>query len=92
VKLGLAELLLLAEFRARPRATSPAAALGVAPPRTVVFEDAPAGVAAAKAAGAYCVAVTTTQPAAALCAADLVVPDLSGLRWVDGHLEARLSG
>jgi sugar-phosphatase len=67
-------------------------ALGVAPPRTVVFEDAPAGVAAAKAAGAYCVAVTTTQPAAALCAADLVVPDLSGLRWVDGHLEARLSG
>jgi sugar-phosphatase len=49
-------------------------------------------VAAAKAAGAYCVAVTTTQPAAALCAADLVVPDLSGLRWVDGHLEARLSG
>ena len=64
-------------------------ALGVAPERTVVFEDAPAGVAAAKAAGAYCVAVTTTQPAAALSAADLVVADLSGLRWADGHLEPR---
>lgn len=62
--------------------------LGVAPERTLVFEDAPAGWAAAKAAGAYCVAVTTTQPAAAL-AADLVVPDLSGLRWADGHLEQR---
>jgi HAD superfamily hydrolase (TIGR01509 family) len=64
-------------------------ALGVAPERTLVFEDAPAGVAAAKAAGAYCVAVTTTQPAAALSAADLVVADLSGLRWADGHLEQR---
>jgi len=63
--------------------------LGVGPERTLVFEDAPAGVAAAKAAGAYCVAVATTQPASALGAADLVVPDLSGLRWADGCLEQR---
>ena len=48
-------------------------ALGVEPERTVVFEDAPAGVAAAKAAGAYCVALTQTQPAAALAAADEVI-------------------
>ncbi|MCP2169756.1 HAD family hydrolase [Goodfellowiella coeruleoviolacea] len=56
-------------------------ALGVAPGRTVVFEDAPAGVAAAKAAGAFCVALTTTQPASALASADLVVADLSEVDW-----------
>ncbi|GAA2814203.1 HAD family phosphatase [Saccharopolyspora taberi] len=48
-------------------------ALGVEPARAVVFEDAPAGIAAAKAAGAYCIALTTTQPAAALAGADEVV-------------------
>jgi HAD superfamily hydrolase (TIGR01509 family) len=55
-------------------------ALEVAPGRTVVFEDTPAGIAAAKAAGASCVAVTTSQPAAALAAADLVVADLAQAR------------
>jgi HAD superfamily hydrolase (TIGR01509 family) len=59
------------------------AALGVEPARTVVFEDAPAGVAAAKAAGAYCVGLTTTQPASALAAADVVRPDLTGVPWPD---------
>jgi sugar-phosphatase len=57
------------------------AALGVHPSHSVVFEDAPAGVTAAKSAGAYCVALTTTQPAAALAAADLVVPHLDAVRW-----------
>ncbi len=56
-------------------------ALGVAPAACVVFEDAPAGVAAAKAAGAYCVAVTTSHAAADLTAADRVVPDLASVRW-----------
>jgi sugar-phosphatase len=56
-------------------------ALGFLPACCVVFEDAPAGVAAAKAAGAYCVAVTTTHEAADLAAADLVVPDLSVVSW-----------
>jgi len=56
-------------------------ALGFPPACCVVFEDAPAGVAAAKAAGAYCVAVTTTHEAAELAAADLVVPDLSVVSW-----------
>lgn len=57
------------------------AALGVDPARVVVFEDAPAGVAAAKRAGADCVALTTTQSAAALAEADLIVPDLTGMAW-----------
>ncbi|MEU3712140.1 HAD family hydrolase [Streptomyces catenulae] len=56
-------------------------ALGVAPGRAVAFEDAPAGVAAAKAAGLFCVALTTTHDAGALHAADLVVPDLGGIDW-----------
>ena len=45
-----------------------------------MFEDAPAGIAAAKAAGAFCVAVTTSQSMAALAAADLVVADLAEAR------------
>jgi sugar-phosphatase len=53
--------------------------LGVAPSACVVVEDAPAGVAAGRAAGARVVAVTTTHPAEALRDADLVVPDLQGL-------------
>ncbi|QTE03047.1 HAD family hydrolase [Streptomyces cyanogenus] len=57
------------------------AALGVEPSAVVVFEDAPAGVAAAKRAGADCVAITSTQPPAALAAADLIVPDLTGMTW-----------
>ena len=58
-----------------------AAALGVAPDACVVFEDAPAGVAAAKAAGMYCVAVTTTHTPDELSAADAVVPDLTDVPW-----------
>ncbi len=53
--------------------------LGVEPSRCLVLEDAPAGLAAARAAGAATVAVTTTHSAAELDA-DLVVPDLSVLR------------
>jgi sugar-phosphatase len=36
--------------------------LGVDPARAVVFEDAPAGIAAAKAAGARVIGITTTHP------------------------------
>lgn len=50
--------------------------LGVDPARCVVFEDAPAGLAAGRAAGMRTVALTTTHPAEALDA-DVVVRDLS---------------
>jgi mannitol-1-/sugar-/sorbitol-6-phosphatase len=54
--------------------------LGAAPERCLVFEDAPAGLASAHAAGIAAVAVTTTHSARELDAADLVIPDLSALR------------
>ncbi|MBS2965418.1 HAD-IA family hydrolase [Actinocrinis puniceicyclus] len=53
--------------------------LGVPPQRCLVFEDAPAGLAAARAAGAATVAVATTHPAGALDA-DLVLADLAAVR------------
>src|SRR5262249_55576306 len=53
---------------------------GVAPSRSVVFEDAPGGIQAAKAAEMRAVGVTTTHPADALWAAgaDEVVGGLAG--------------
>lgn len=51
--------------------------LGVTSARCVVIEDAPAGVAAAKAAGMRCLAVTTSHPAEALVAADRIVASLA---------------
>jgi sugar-phosphatase len=62
-------------------------ALDADPAHTVVFEDSPAGVTAAKRAGAFCVAVGTSTPAAALAEADLVVADLTRVRWADGSLQ-----
>jgi beta-phosphoglucomutase len=50
--------------------------LRLAPSRCVVIEDAPAGVAAAKAAGARCIALTGTATADRLAAADRVVRSL----------------
>jgi HAD superfamily hydrolase (TIGR01509 family) len=55
--------------------------LDVAPDRAVAFEDSPAGVAAAKAAGMPTVGVATTQSPEALAAADLVVADLTEVTW-----------
>jgi sugar-phosphatase len=57
-----------------------AARLGVAPADCVVVEDAPPGLAAARAAGMRCVALTTTHAESALAGADLVVPTLAALR------------
>jgi sugar-phosphatase len=57
------------------------ARLGVPPGQAVAFEDAPAGVAAAKAAGMPTVGVATTQTREALAAADLVVGDLTEVMW-----------
>ncbi|GAB7034643.1 HAD-IA family hydrolase [Streptomyces sp. NPDC021749] len=67
--------------------------LGVDPARCVVFEDAPAGLAAGRAAGMTTVALTTTHPAAEL-SADVVVPDLSAVsaQATDGAVEITLAG
>jgi len=53
-----------------------AARVGAAPARCVVIEDAPAGLAAAKAGGMRAVGVTTTHAADHLHEADLVVASL----------------
>lgn len=62
--------------------------LGVDPARCVVFEDAPAGLEAARAAGMRTVALTTTVGRDEL-AADLVVADLSAVSVLatDGGVE-----
>jgi len=53
--------------------------MGVEPSRSVVIEDAPNGVQAAKAGGFTCVAVTTTSSKEALSEADVVVDSLDEL-------------
>jgi beta-phosphoglucomutase len=50
--------------------------LGAEPGYSIVFEDAVAGVKAAKSAGMYCVAITTTHPREKLKEADLIVDTL----------------
>jgi beta-phosphoglucomutase-like phosphatase (HAD superfamily) len=57
------------------------AAIGMSPAEVVVFEDAPAGILAAKSAGAFCVALTTTHRASELGHADIVVQDLDSVAW-----------
>ncbi|MEU4822292.1 HAD family phosphatase [Actinomadura citrea] len=58
--------------------------LDVPPQEAVGFEDAPAGVAAVKAAGMTCVGVVTTQPVGALAKADHVVADFMEVDVVPG--------
>jgi beta-phosphoglucomutase len=53
--------------------------IDVPPERCVVVEDAVAGVEAAKRAGMWCIAVTTTNPAGALDGAHVVVERLDAL-------------
>jgi sugar-phosphatase len=55
--------------------------LGLAPARAVVLEDAPAGVAAGRAAGARVIAIASTFPAARLGEADLVVSSFTEILW-----------
>ena len=57
-----------------------AAGLGVDPKRSVVIEDAPAGVAAGRAAGARVIAVATTNPPSALRHADVIAETISALQ------------
>jgi sugar-phosphatase len=65
-----------------------AARLAVAPAEAVVFEDAPAGIAAGRAAGCTVIGVATTHSASQLTGAAVVVSDLTqiaieqyGDRW-----------
>lgn len=53
--------------------------LGVEPRHCVVFEDSPAGVAAARQAGAPVIAVATTNAPEDLSGADVVVPRLASV-------------
>jgi HAD superfamily hydrolase (TIGR01509 family) len=55
--------------------------LGVPSACCVAFEDSPAGLAAARAAGMYCVAVATTHPRSELAGADRIVTDLTEISW-----------
>lgn len=59
--------------------------LGVEPTESIVFEDAVSGVKAAKAGGFYCVGVDRTGISLGLRAegADIVVPDLRGLSYIE---------
>ena len=57
-----------------------AALLAADPAECVVVEDAPAGIAAGRAAGSTVIAVTTTHAADELRDADVVLEDLPGLR------------
>jgi HAD superfamily hydrolase (TIGR01509 family) len=54
-----------------------AARLGLPPAECLVVEDAVSGVKAAKAAGARCLALTTSFPAEQLAGADWFAPDLA---------------
>lgn len=67
--------------------------LGLSPQDCLVFEDAPAGIEAARAAGMSAIGVATTYPAAELTLAHAVVRDLSQVRTRldgDGRLEVTL--
>ena len=63
--------------------------LGLDPARCVVIEDAPDGIAAAKAAGCRCIAVTNSAKAEKLAAADRIVSTLEevGLQAVVDLIE-----
>ena len=64
--------------------------LGLGPEQCLVFEDAPVGLAAARASGMRVIAVTSTRPAEALAGADLVVDRLDQLsvEQLSGWFEA----
>ncbi|MGB5935745.1 MAG: HAD-IA family hydrolase, partial [Ornithinimicrobium sp.] len=70
-----------------------ASRLNVAPRQCLVVEDAPSGIASARAAGCAVLAVVTTTAEADL-PADLVVPDLSSVQFelAAGGLRVHMSG
>jgi len=59
--------------------------LGQDPATCVVFEDAPAGIAAGRAAGARVIGLTTMLAAADLTGADATTPDFTAIRVRQDH-------
>jgi mannitol-1-/sugar-/sorbitol-6-phosphatase len=59
--------------------------LGHAAATCVVFEDAPPGIAAGRAAGARVIALSTTQPDADFTGAEAIIPNFTGLRLRRDH-------
>jgi len=59
--------------------------LGFAPADCVVFEDVPAGIAAAQSAGMRVIALTTTVAAVSLAAADAIIPNPSAVQVTVSH-------
>ncbi len=57
--------------------------LGVRPQECIVVENAPLGIASAKRAGAYCIALCTTLPQDALAGADEIVGSFEDLAGCD---------
>lgn len=68
-----------------------AAALGVDPAVCLVIEDAPAGIVAGRASGAFVVAVATSHPRSALHEADVVIDDLGACHVTPTHDGLRVS-
>jgi sugar-phosphatase len=66
--------------------------LGVEPETCVAFEDAPAGILAATAAGMPVVGITTTHGAAALAGATVVIADLTEFEAGLASVARRTSG
>ncbi|MBW1711009.1 MAG: HAD family phosphatase [Deltaproteobacteria bacterium] len=69
--------------------------LGLQPQEALVVENAPAGIASAKAAGISCIALTTTLPAKELFDADVVLEDHAALSMFfkrEGVIEPELAG
>jgi sugar-phosphatase len=66
--------------------------LGVEPGTCVAFEDAPAGILAASAAGMPVVGITTTHGAPALTGATVVIPDLTAFDAALAQVAERASG
>jgi HAD superfamily hydrolase (TIGR01509 family) len=66
--------------------------LGLPASRVVVLEDAPAGVAAGKAAGCRVIAIEAAFPAESLVSADLIVHSFLEVLWPPARWEAFLGG